>query len=358
MQFRKNSLPRFPTTFEYELHLSDVEKGSKTTYSTKPSLNLVASFHDFSAPLVTSFESLAEVCIQECVNSVVVVGGVVIQIGDQRESSKASGVPGSPSYYKTIRLWQSSLVGAREYINLTAWGKDVDCFERAQIGDFVVAERVRVISFKGGIQLASMHHSLYHFNVALDQANQERAEWKRKVEAARAQEPRFAVHQDPGVPELAEEQAKFLSAQVAPSKQAKKRQRTIQSTKITDFFKRANPSSVQLQPITSTPQQQVTPFASATKRNYAVAMPQVPLEIEIVSGRFSISDALQLQDNQRCWIVACLNQVFAKSPRGECIYNCLVCSRSASSCSCTENLQSFTWKLYVIDAWMPDEHDC
>lgn len=344
VQFRKNYVGWFPATFEYELHLEDMEKGTSETYSVKPNIfALKTASLRFQLPPTTLFSQLQEVCVEECVNMVVTVGSIIEHIGEAKNTQK--------SLHRTYRLWNPH--NPQGYTNLTVWGHDIDCFHSAAVGDMLVAERVKVIRYKNFLQLTNTPHSLYYFNEQLPLCETLRAEWLDKVKKEREK----ANLHSATIPSSGENLQPNTQAQArlvcgTPKDPAKKNKKKpeVRSEPITKYFKRA-PSPQRAMPSTPTAtaepsQPLISPFSlmPAPKR---VCRQEEQKEHFLVAGRFSVADALQLRDLEACWIVACLYDIQAKSTRGYCLFNCMNCRRSKVECRCSLACQAFAWSLYV-----------
>jgi hypothetical protein len=212
------------------------------------------------------------------------------------------------------------------------------------VGDSIVAERVKVTQFRSVVQLSSVHHSLYHFNIPLPQAESMRTEWQRKNQNIEIVSHLHSF-QRAGVSNLIENPPPLqLESNPTPKKQ-RRRHQEVKSAQITDFFKpartSAHPSTSSAQ--TSTPLD-CSPFATNSQ---SIPPPFKPQDIrpttECILGRFSVADAINLQANQSCWTVACLSEIVARTPRGWCIWNCMNCENAVSICVCTPSQRAFVW---------------
>lgn len=351
-QYRKSSSTPFPGTFEYELHIGDSSAAEGRTGDRKASLNLLPTELGFSVSLVTSFSHVPDVCNHECINSVVTVGSIIVALGEKKVSSRRANSDhagassrGEEQYYRTYRLWHPKTeVG---YVNLTIWGSDSEFFQNvAKVGEMVVCERVKVISFRGTIQLASMHHSLYHLDINTPQTDAIRSEYaSQQISLEKAISSAPALHRgnfklkptpnDTNI-KLQENQEFKSSSSQRGNKGGREENK---NSKITDFFQPAKD-------VATTPKiSSSTPHSTTTIPIIKVAMEQLGAQKDTVFVRvkFSVQDAIELRDGEACIIVACLADILARSPRGWCIFNCATCSRPGASCTCSNFLKSCTW---------------
>jgi len=354
-KFRKNGVSVFPTTCEYELRVGSNIKSAYTSYSVKSSLLQISGSPGlYSSPLVTSFSSLHEVCNSECVNSIVSVGAIIVQLGEVKHSQGVSG-----STYRTHRLWDPSLASSniKEYVNLTLWDSNGECFDNAQIGDSLVAERVKVISFRSTFQLSSASFSLYHFNVNLPQAESMRQQWRgQQSNTLLTLDPASlpSLHRKPPIHPRSDASNHVEEPLSRGMKTKSNRKSKKKDSLITDFFQPALLAQQQDSQDNYYSQESLTsvPIASSSCSNdHSKSLSLGWGPTVQVHGRFSVADALKLEDQQSCWTVACLSDLLARSPRGWCVFNCMACGKAVSDCICVSSLHSPTWTLYVT-SWI------
>lgn len=242
---------------------------------------------------------------------------------------------GSGESYRTHRLWDPKLPIGQRYVNLTLWGADMSYFEKATVGDFVLAERVKVIQFRGSLQLATSHTTLIYINPPLRAADLLKAQYNDFKSPTLDQPPR------PPMSSMVKDAEVFaFRATVHPKSRVSKpktpvKPKFVASARITDFFPLA--SSMNSNPLSSEPRVDVAPCPRT------LVSSQDDLEPVFVSGRFSVNDGLQLCEGQYCHSIACLSSVLPRTSRGLCIYNCNTCMRPGASCECSLSLKSCSW---------------
>lgn len=319
------------------LHLGSREKSGRVEYSRRPALHIIPkAVSGCTQPLFDpSFSSLQDVCTAECVNSVVTVGGILLKVGELRSSSSST--------YRTLRIGDPSLVGkGQEYVNLTLWGDDAEYFENAVVGEFILAERVKVIQFCGSLQLSSTHLTLMHTGLKLPFVELMSAHFARfKPTAPPASLPTLQ-RKNSHIPHALVTNSNFIDTS-ANHKSKNARKAAEKSTPlITDFFPFERSSVTR----PMSPEPLLQPNSSVRS-----SAPYLPLQkvhpFKRKTHRFAIIDALDLNDDEECSAFVCLVDILARSPRGWCVFDCLVCSSPASVCICPVWRKSHAWTLYV-----------
>lgn len=299
---------------------------------------LLPAGNGFEKPLVSSsFSVLTDVCNKECLNNVVTVGAVLLSKGELKSDRSSS--------YRTIRLWDPSLLStSQEYVSCTIWGSESALFDKRAVGDFLLLERLKVIHYHGNLQLSTTKHTLIHFNPAIPATTSIKAQFSAfkspeissplptlKRSASKATDIYSTIRDFPSL------------TRASKSKTPSKAQKTanVSSSLITDFFHPASavdpapPSPEPHFPLPTT--QPLGPSATLTP------ITRRSTEPILISGRFSVIDALMLQDGECCYTIACLSNVFSRTVRGMCVFNCETCQQPGANCVCPTGTSSRCW---------------